>query len=215
MQPWLERFADALFRRSGDINHDLKTPLNIAVLNLELLKMRVAKVGSAEDQEKIRDYAASIETELRRMARIFDVVFLQAVPPADRQAPAAVDLASMLEPHFPGAGRERRPVLMHEERARELVGAVASAAGKIFQDPPAVITDATGGRTVFRFTERPALDPSEIGKLFKFYFSDASGAPDVALAEARLLAEIYGGALDAHIDDGELVLELTLPSGEE
>ena len=34
MEPWLEKFARANFLRSADTAHDLKTPLNIAVLNL-------------------------------------------------------------------------------------------------------------------------------------------------------------------------------------
>jgi hypothetical protein len=37
MKPWLERYAEAIFRRSADINHDLKTPLNIAVLKIVIV----------------------------------------------------------------------------------------------------------------------------------------------------------------------------------
>ena len=54
MDPWLENFARRRFRRSGDTAHDLKTPLNVAVLNLELLRMRIAKLASASDDETRR-----------------------------------------------------------------------------------------------------------------------------------------------------------------
>src|SRR5438309_2002884 len=70
MEPWLEKFARANFLRSADTAHDLKTPLNIAVLNLELLRMRIAKISEASGDEKIAGHAAAIESELRRMARI-------------------------------------------------------------------------------------------------------------------------------------------------
>ena len=40
MEPWLESFAQTALRRAADTAHDLKTPLNVAILNLELLKMR-------------------------------------------------------------------------------------------------------------------------------------------------------------------------------
>ena len=81
MEPWLESFARTGFRRSSDTAHDLKTPLNVAVLNLELLRMRVAKLAESTSDEKIAGYAAAIETELRRMARIFDAFFLLSAPP--------------------------------------------------------------------------------------------------------------------------------------
>src|ERR1051326_5901037 len=95
MDPWLEEFARTAFRRSGDTAHDLKTPLNVAVLNVELLRMRIAKLaGAAADDEKILAYTRSIETELRRMARIFDAFFLLSTPPKGDEERAAVDLCA-------------------------------------------------------------------------------------------------------------------------
>ena len=55
MERWLEHFALASFRRSADTAHDLKTPLNVAVLNLELLRMRIRKLaGDVEDERAER-----------------------------------------------------------------------------------------------------------------------------------------------------------------
>src|SRR5258708_16020735 len=92
MEPWLENFARANFTRSADTAHDLKTPLNVAVLNLELLRMRIAKLDGAEGDEKIAAYAQSIELELRRIARIFDTFFLLLQPPKGECPPAALGL---------------------------------------------------------------------------------------------------------------------------
>src|SRR5919206_3334121 len=95
MDRWLEDFAHTAFRRSGDTAHDLKTPLNVAVLNVELLRMRIAKLaGAAADDEKILTYTRSIETELRRMARIFDAFFLLSTPPKSDEERGAVDLCA-------------------------------------------------------------------------------------------------------------------------
>ena len=77
---WLERFASAVFSRAADVSHDLKTPLNIAVLNLELLRMRVQKMAGGSD-EKLNEYSRAIDQELRRMARVFDSYFLYSTPP--------------------------------------------------------------------------------------------------------------------------------------
>src|ERR1041384_5473076 len=94
MEAWLENFAKTNFARSADTAHDPKTPLNVAGLNLELLRMRVAKLAEASGDEKITTYAASIETELRRMARIFDAFFLLSTPPKGEEVPAPVDLCA-------------------------------------------------------------------------------------------------------------------------
>src|SRR5881394_2519035 len=88
MDSWLEAFAQTNFARSADTAHDLKTPLNVAVLNLELLRMRIAKLGAAGGDEKIIAYARSIEIELRRMARIFDTFFLLSTPPKGEGEPS-------------------------------------------------------------------------------------------------------------------------------
>jgi signal transduction histidine kinase len=76
MQRWLEDYAAVAFSRAGDTAHDLKTPLNIAVLNLELLRMRLRKLSGGAADERVEQYARSIEVELRRMADIFDAYFI-------------------------------------------------------------------------------------------------------------------------------------------
>src|SRR5258708_6456844 len=94
MDPWLESFAKTNFRRSSDTAHDLKTPLNVAVLNLELLRMRVSKLAGGED-EKVNAYAKSIELEFRRMAQIFDTFFVFSTPPKGEGDPQNVNVSAI------------------------------------------------------------------------------------------------------------------------
>src|SRR6185503_10952112 len=94
MDKWLETFARTNFLRSGDTAHDLKTPLNVAVLNLELLRMRLRKLSETSEDAKLLEYTSAIEMELRRMARIFDTFFLLSTPPKGEEAPAPVDFAT-------------------------------------------------------------------------------------------------------------------------
>jgi hypothetical protein len=51
-------------------------------------------------------------------------------------------------------------------------------------------------------------------KIFKFYYSDPDGKPDLSLAAARLIAETYGGALLAGEEHDKVWLRLTFPLGE-
>src|SRR5438128_1789834 len=123
MDPWLESFARTNFRRSGDTAHDLKTPLNVAVLNLELLRMRVANLLEGKDDPKLAGYAAAIEIELRRMASIFDTFFLLSTPPRSDDPPTRIDLAPLCAEFAAAAGYQAHmdgPAVTraHESRIR-------------------------------------------------------------------------------------------------
>ncbi|HEU5161955.1 MAG TPA: histidine kinase dimerization/phospho-acceptor domain-containing protein [Thermoanaerobaculia bacterium] len=217
MKPWLERYADAIFRRSADVNHDLKTPLNIAVLNLELLKMRLARLAPAlADDEKLRAYASSVEIELRRMAKVFDAVFQHGTPPDDRREPEGIDLAPLLAERF--GARDTAPLraALHADRGAELIRLLALGASKIFGGPPAVTVDRSpDGSLHLKLSGAPASESLEMGKLFKFYYTDQSGNPEISLATARLIAESYGGTLDARAAGNQLFMELVLPAGDQ
>jgi hypothetical protein len=217
MQPWLEQFARANFRRSSDTAHDLKTPLNVAVLNLELLRMRLRKVVEGED-EKLAGYASAIETELRRMGHIFDAFFLLSTPPADGD-PVAVDLASIVAEAAAAAAVALSvggPVLIHahESRIRQAAKLFFGGAAKLFRGGPesaAVIRDDRSCHVAVVGT--PAATDFEATRIFKFYYTDPDGNPDLSLAVARLIAETYGGELNAVEDRDKVLLRLSFPLG--
>src|SRR5687768_10941564 len=138
MDFWLENFARATFRRSGDTAHDLKTPLNVAVLNLELLRMRIRKLANGEEDEKVAGYARSIEQELRRMARIFDTFFLLSTPPKGEESPSMIDAAAMCAAMGSTAGyatSDAPPSLVaaHEPRIRQAFQMFFEGAARILK----------------------------------------------------------------------------------
>lgn len=208
MDSWLELFANTNFRRSSDTAHDLKTPLNVAVLNLELLRMRVAKLAGGEVDEKVLTYAKSIESELRRMARIFDTFFLLCVPPKSEGEPHLVDIAALA-----GDGNGPAWVRAHESRIREALRLFADGAARVLRDG-STTTARSRDRFEVAVSGTPAADDFEITKIFKFYYTDAAGNPDLSLAAARLIAETYGGELNATEERGNVVVRLSFPLGE-
>jgi nitrogen fixation/metabolism regulation signal transduction histidine kinase len=205
---WLELFARANFARSADTAHDLKTPLNVAVLNLELLRMRMRKLTGGEDDEKLAGYGQAIEVELRRMGKIFDAFFLLSTPPKDDPAP--VDVAAICAE---AAGIEAGdPFLIraHEARIRQafkmffdgLAGVVSAADRRIEVSRGADFAVVVTGTAVAK--------DLDVSKVFKFYYTDPNGNPDLSLATARLIVETYGGELSA--EDGDKVLiRMVLP----
>jgi nitrogen fixation/metabolism regulation signal transduction histidine kinase len=219
MEPWLEHFARANFQRSADTAHDLKTPLNVAVLNLELLRMRLRKIGG-EDDEKIVSYTRAIELELRRLGRIFDAFFLLSTPPKN-EVPAAVNAVPICRDAASSAGFDVRTdgetngnafVVAHESRIRQAYELFFKGASKAIADRTA---EAALDETRYDVTlaGNPAAPDFELTKLFKFYYTDAEGNPDLSLAVARLIAETYGGELYAAVERDKVVLRLSLPLG--
>ena len=219
MDRWLESFAEVVFLRSSDTAHDLKTPLNIAVLNLELLRMRVRKLTGDEDDAKLLEYAAAIETELRRMARIFDTFFVLSTPPRGEAAPADVDIVPILAEIAGAHGYgsvEAAPATMntHESRIRQALKMFFDGASKVISGEGRRLqleNDGAGLQIVV--SGRPASDDFEPTRLFKFYYTDPQGNPDVSLAAARLIVETYGGELNAASGESDNVsLLLRLPT---
>jgi signal transduction histidine kinase len=220
MERWLENFAKAIFLRSSDTAHDLKTPLNVAVLNLELLRMRLRKLAGESEDEKLNEYARAIETELRRMARIFDTFFVLSSPPRGEGPPQPFDVASLVEELAAesGYGSVRSPaatVSAHQPRIRQAIRMLFEGASKVIvAEGRQVHINRNGSRITVSVSGRTYEDDLEPTKLFKFYFTDRDGNPDLSLAGARLVAETYGGELNAVVESDKVTLLLTLPLGE-
>ena len=222
MDRWLEDFAHTAFRRSSDTAHDLKTPLNVAVLNVELLRMRIAKLaGAAADDEKILAYTRSIETELRRMARIFDAFFLLSTPPKGDEAPMPVDLCGACAEAIAASGFElalppgTASTVAHDSRIRQAYKMFFEGVSKALKEEGRGAAAELGTeRFDVMVTGNPAADDFEVTKIFKFYYSDPLGNPDLSLAAARLIAETYGGELTASQDRDKVIFRLSFPLGE-
>lgn len=217
MEPWLESFARTNFRRAGDTAHDLKTPLNVAVLNLELLRMRVRRIAG-ENDEKLDGYASAIELELRRLGQIFDAFFLLTAPPKNDEPPAELDFASIAADAAGDAGlelarAEAAPVAAHESRMRQAAKLFFESAAKLTRpDGRRVLAKREDGAYRITVTGDPAAPELELTKIFKFYYTDPDGNPDLSLATARLIVETYGGELIALDDESDKVrLRLAVP----
>lgn len=219
MESWQEEFAWTALRRSADTAHDLKTPLNVAVLNLELLRMRMRKLAGADDP-KLLEYARSLETELRRLAGIFDVFFVYVVPPS-ADAPTPVKIDGIVTEEAVRRGIDHPPELVdvaitgHETRIREMVRLLFDGVFRLFREgTPSIGRSSSSGRYLLRIQGLPTDEEVQLEKMFKLYYTDSEGNPDLALAAARLIAETYGGTLSASEQSGRAVLELSLPLGE-
>lgn len=219
MEKWLESFARTAFLRSAETAHDLKTPLNVAVLNLELLRMRLKNVSDASEDTKLQEYITAIETELRRMARIFDSFFLLSTPPKG-EAPSLVDASTICIEAARDAGLDmqgtgKATILGHEARIRQAFDLLFEGTERLFAT--GTLRAGISGdseRITITVTGVPQAKDFEPSKIFKFYNTDPLGNPDLSLATARLIVETYGGELNAVEESDKVVIRLSLPLGE-
>ena len=219
MDRWLELFADTLFRRSADTAHDLKTPLNVAVLNLELLRMRLGKLLETEDK-KIEGYMTAMETELRRLAQIFDAFFLLSTPPKNEGDPVLFDFGAICTEVASEFGYQLaagQPALGagHESRIRQGMKLFFEGASSVLEEEGRQAEVSRDGRFTVTISGKPAADEFEPTKIFKFYYTDPLGNPDLSLATARLIAETYGGELSVDGESDKVSLRLSLPLGDQ
>jgi nitrogen fixation/metabolism regulation signal transduction histidine kinase len=217
MESWLDHFASTNFRRSSDTAHDLKTPLNVAVLNLELLRMRVAKLTGDEDA-KVNAYAKAIESELRRMARIFDTFFVLSTPPKDDEEPAEIDFCAACTEAAAGAKYKlvgvdgTFKIRGHDSRIRQALRMFFEGASRLLDEVGrSASVERMPGRFTVAVSGRPSSPDFEITKIFKLYYTDALGNADLSLAAARLIAETYGGELNALDERDKVSIRLSFP----
>jgi len=210
MDPWLELFARTNLVRSADTAHDLKTPLNVAVLNLELLRMRMRKLLETEDPKAFA-YMASIEGELRRMGRIFDAFFLLTAPPKNEEPPETIDIAPLIRETW-DLDTEPFHVAGHESRIRQALKLFSEGAASVLEpEERRASVQREERRLDVVVTGRPRAADFEITKIFKFYYSDPDGNPDLCLASARLIAETYGGELIAAEESDKVSIRISFP----
>src|SRR6185436_5503917 len=183
MDPWLEHFARTAFRRSSDTAHDLKTPLNVAVLNLELLRMRVRKVAG-EGDEKLEGYLQAVELELRRLARIFDAFFLLSTPPKNEER-TAIDVAAIAveaaaDSGFALDGADAFETVAHASRIRQAIRLFFEGSTKVLRaEGRTAMASQDGDRYSVAVAGFPVEPDLELTKIFKFYYTDPDGNPDL------------------------------------
>lgn len=215
-----EKLARAILQRSPDVAHDIKTPLNIVVLNVELLKMRLRSIAAeAESDSRIQEHCRSIDRETRRISAIADAFLSIARLPED-DAPERRDAASTIvealrEESFRVDDSEACELTVYSTRLDRAATVLArGVAGIIEAEAATVKCQMNAGRLTISIEGPNKDETADIGKLFKFYYTDPSGEPNLMLASARLLLESMGGSVDMQISEGIVQFRIELQGDE-
>jgi len=193
---------DLLERLADDLAHEIKNPLHSMVINLEVLRRRVAR-RDADEQSDLQRYIGVLSTELERVNRRIELL-LRMARPARSAEPATPDelveeIMELLqlegrkhevEVRFEPAPQMARLNVPRAEVRQVLLDLVLEALDRIGQ----------GGTLVLR------TGPADGGVGIFLHASGGDGAPlslasDTAgeerLAASRLVAERFGGRLHA------------------
>lgn len=215
-----ELLARAILRRSPDLAHDIKTPLNIVALNVELLRMRLRGLASElEGDEKIQEHCRSIDREIRRISAIADAFLSVARVPEDaetqRRNAAAALVDALREESFRVDEAGACDLTVYSSRLDKAAGLLARGVATVIDPEQSEVECLVQDHILTVRIEGPLRDETaEIGKLFKFYYTDPSGEPNLLLASAQLLLESMGGSIDMQISKGIVQFRIELQGDE-
>lgn len=205
----VERLAD-------DLAHEIKNPLHSMVINLEVLRRRIARLSDAEQGDLLR-YAGVLGGELDRVTRRIDLLLRLVRPEREGELTTLGDTIEEildlveLERHRHGVtiDFQAAPIIMRGHLRREhawqltmnlLLEALDSAAAG---SAITIRTDQLAERAILRLTtDTQAAGPS--------YRLDAVESP--RLMAARALAQALNGDLEVVEEERSLAFIVSVPA---
>lgn len=203
---------DLLERLSDDLAHEIKNPLHSMVINLEVLKRRVAR---ADSPDEVQRYIGVLAGELERVNRRIELLLRLSRPGRGRES---TTLGELLD--------ELMELVQLEARHAEARVDYRADDGMV-----RVFTAREPARQVILNLVLEVIDRMEPGGTLRLAFSsdggetrlavgDSGGAvaalragePSQRLAAAAALAEHAGGRVEAGELDGAGVLVFALPA---
>jgi signal transduction histidine kinase len=204
----VERLAD-------DLAHEIKNPLHSMVINLEVLRRRIARLADAEQGDLLR-YAGVLGGELDRVTRRIDLLLRLVRPERGELTTLGETVGEMLDlvelerdRHGVTIDFEPPPMVARGNLRREhawqlgmnllLEALDSAAAGGTIN----IRTEQQADRTILRLAiTTPAAGGS--------YAVDAADSP--RLAAARALAQALHGDLEVSEADSSLAFTVSLPT---
>jgi len=207
--------------------HDLKSPLNALVVNLELLRSSLNPEGpQAEKQQR---YARIVHEEALRLNRSIESLLPAAAPPA--AAPSRFDLRELagevaafiapqarqqkvtLQDEVTGDGPPL-PVTAHRDRIKQALLAVAVNALEAMPDggTMGVSADAETGRARVTITDTGAGVAKESGdRLYDLYYSTKEGHLGLGLYVAHRVIKSVQGSIQQIARPGGTRFDIVIP----
>lgn len=217
----------SLGRLHAGLAHDLRSPLNTIVLNLELLK----SFGADGDAGSWRETVGVIEAETRRLAASVDLLMTQMLSPTEEiHRFDANDLVRRIgrllagQARFQGVELEIRtsaePLWVRGRRdwlRRALTNVAINGLEATPDGGSLVLTTRRAGDTVEIDVadSGPGVPPELRDRIFDLHVTTRRTGTGVGLFVARSIAEADGGTLQLLPSEHGALFRMTLPFAEE
>lgn len=214
-----KRAADAeamasLATLTAGLAHEIRNPLNAALLQLELLARIGSRVGDAGQRERIGECARLVQTEIQRLSRLLEEFLGLARPRTLARQP--VDVAQLCE----GVAAMQRPVAeaagvtlrVHAPRGlprvlgdppkltQVLVNLVVNAIDAMREASAGDIelsAERAGDRVCIRVADRgPGIDASVTSQMFRPFVSTKERGTGLGLSIVKRIIDQHGGSVD-------------------
>jgi hypothetical protein len=213
----------ALGRLTSGMAHEVKNPLNAMVLQLELLKAKLAEGG-----EKVRPQIDILSEEIRRLDRVVKT-FLDFTRPIELH-PAETDLESLVrdvftlvEPqaqanrvqlHFDQNGELPRLVVDRDLMKQALLNLVLNGCQAMPSGGELTVkSSALPTRLELEISDQgTGIPPEARSKIFSLCFTTKPGGTGVGLALAYRIVQLHNGSIDFESEVGRgTTFRISLP----
>jgi two-component system, sporulation sensor kinase E len=201
--------------------HDLKTPLQAMVMNLELLKESLA-AGADSGDERVRQrqhrYMDVLRDEVSRLDRQLRALLVHTAP--TREPQQVLDVADLVRELVMLVGPQARqqhvavetalpddpvPFTGHPDRLKQALLNIAMNALEAMPDGGRLAVQLENGDGQIRISLRdsgPGISPELQSQIYKMHFTTKSGGTGIGLYVARSVVESHGGEIQVETGAG-------------
>jgi signal transduction histidine kinase len=201
--------------------HDLKTPLQAMVMNLELLKETLAATAAVTDdrtRERQTRYMDVLRDEVSRLDRQLRALLVHTAPTNEPQQVIDVcDLVRELVMLVSPQAKQQRvtvetslpespmPFTGHRDRLKQALLNIAINALEAMPDGGRLAINLENGDGQVRISLRdsgPGISEELLSQIYKMHFTTKSGGTGIGLYVARSVVESHGGEIQVDTDAG-------------
>lgn len=204
---------DLLERLADDLAHEIKNPLHSMVINLEVLKRRVARAAAADDPHDMMRYIGVLNGELERVTQRVELLLRLVRPGRGAETATPHDILEELMELLQLEGSHREVAVTYEPNLDVCRARVArDPARQIFLNVVLHVLDglAPGGRLLV--ATRLCEDQVCVEIRGEPVAQGADAVPGARWAVARALAQSLGGSADCTAGANGVTAVLRLPT---
>jgi signal transduction histidine kinase len=196
---------------AAGLAHEIRNPLNVLSMNLQMLEEEIAGRGITEKDET-RQYLSALQGEIRRLSSLVNNFLSYARPHQPRFETRDLNeilrgICRLMQPEFDTRGLALRqdlspylpPVDLDEALIRQAVMNILHNATQILKPGGTVLVESRigpqGEAVVAVQDDGPGIQPEDRDRIFQVFYSGRRGGTGLGLPIAARILEAHGGSI--------------------